>query len=287
MSLIIVTPIHNEEANIGVLAEQIAQSTLKPDLWVVVDDGSTDRGAEIIRAMEHPMETVVLRRDNAGGLIGGSAFTAWQFGVDYAIEKTPDFSHIMKLDADVELPTDYLRQAIAEFSSSSDIAVVGGVLLGKRDREQTVHVPGPVKLYSAAGYRALGDVPRRVGFDVMDELAVKDAGLRVVVRKDLPFTVRRAIGASQGLVHGRRRNGQVCRWTGYWTPYFFLHALRYVFRRPFGVGSVAMVYGYFRADQGPYPDRLRDAHASEQKSKLGAAVRRPRAWFRETYGVTA
>ncbi|NKS79098.1 glycosyltransferase [Rhodococcus hoagii] len=72
MSLIIVTPIHNEEANIGVLAEQIAESTLKPDLWIVVDDGSTDRGAEMIRAMEHPMETVVLRRDNAGGLIGGS-----------------------------------------------------------------------------------------------------------------------------------------------------------------------------------------------------------------------
>ncbi|MBM4686376.1 glycosyltransferase [Rhodococcus hoagii] len=58
MSLIIVTPIHNEEANIGVLAEQIAESTLKPDLWIVVDDGSTDRGAEMIRAMEHPMETV-------------------------------------------------------------------------------------------------------------------------------------------------------------------------------------------------------------------------------------
>ncbi|XVA01297.1 glycosyltransferase family 2 protein [Prescottella equi] len=96
MSLIIVTPIHNEEANIGVLAEQIAESTLKPDLWIVVDDGSTDRGAEMIRAMEHPMETVVLRRDNAGGLIGGSAFTAWQFGVDFAIEQQPNFAYVME-----------------------------------------------------------------------------------------------------------------------------------------------------------------------------------------------
>lgn len=286
MTLIVVTPIHNEANNIGILAQQLADSTRQPDLWIVVDDGSTDDGPAIVRGMNLPMETVVLSRENGGGLIGGSAFTAWQYGVDEAVRRCPEFDHVMKLDADVELPAKYLELVLEEFAGDQSLGLVGGVLVGKRDREQTVHVPGPVKLYSRSAYEAMSNVPRRVGFDVMDELAIKSVGLQVRVRKDLHFSVRRAIGASQGLVHGRRRNGQVCRWTGYWLPYFMLHAIRYVFRRPYVVGSVAMAYGFARAGAGPYPKELKAAHALEQRMKLRAAIRSPRRWIHETYGIS-
>ncbi|AYA23882.1 glycosyltransferase family 2 protein [Rhodococcus rhodochrous] len=286
MKLIVVTPIHNEKSNIGVLADQIQRSSRKPDLWIIVDDGSTDGGAQIIRDRQNLADTIVLERSNKGGLIGGSAFTAWQYGVDYALEQHPDFTHIMKLDADVNLPDQYLEAVLEQFERDPACGLVGGVLIGNRDREQTIHVPGPVKMYSRAGYEALKSVPRAVGFDVMDELAIKAAGLQVLVRKDLQFTVRRAIGASQGLVHGRRRNGVVCRWTGYWTPYFGLHALRYIFRKPYVIGSIAMTYGYFSADSGPYDHELRARHAEEQKEKLKKAVKSPKRWLRDTYGVT-
>lgn len=286
MRLLIVTPIHNEVANIGQLAAQLSQSSRHPDLWVVVDDGSIDAGAQIVREAALPFPTVVVERSNGGGLIGGSAFTAWQYGVDEAM-RGDQFDAVMKLDADVNLPRDYLDRALGIIASDPEVGVAGGVLTGKRDREQVLHVPGPVKLYSARGYSALATLPRVVGFDVMDELAIKDAGLRVVVRKDMPFSVRRAIGASQGLVHGRRRNGLVCRWTGYWTPYFALHNVRYLIRKPYVIGSVAMLVGYLRAGSGPYPRQLRAAHAQEQRRKLVAASRTPRQWLRETYGVSA
>lgn len=71
MTLIVVTPIHNEANNIGILAHQLADSTRQPDLWIVVDDGSTDDGPAIVRGMNLPMEIVVLSRENGGGLIGG------------------------------------------------------------------------------------------------------------------------------------------------------------------------------------------------------------------------
>lgn len=286
MKLIVVTPIHNEKSNIGLLADQIERSSRKPDLWVIVDDGSTDGGAQIIRDRTHSTETIVLERSNKGGLIGGSAFTAWQYGVDYAVDNHPDFTHIMKLDADVNLADRYLEEALDQFKQDPECGLVGGVLVGSGDREQTIHVPGPVKMYSRAAFDALRSVPRAVGFDVMDELAIKAAGLRVCVRKDLQFTVRRAIGASQGLVHGRRRNGLVCRWTGYWTPYFGLHAARYIFRKPYVIGSIAMAYGYLSADDGPYAPDLKARHADEQKEKLRKAIRSPKRWLRETYGVT-
>lgn len=285
MNLLVVTPIHNEAGNIGILAEQMLRSSLKPKCWVIVDDGSSDNGSEIAAGYQSSLPITILNRSNNGGLIGGSAFKAWQHGVDYALTTNAQFTHVMKLDADVNLPENYLAQALEEFDREPQIGLVGGVLVGKRDREQTVHVPGPVKMYSIAAMAALEDVPRAVGFDVMDEVRLKYAGLSVVVRKDLPFTVRRAIGASQGLVHGRRRNGQVCKWTGYWPPYFLLHALRYTFRRPFGIGAAAMVGGYLQADSGPYEEHLRVAHRDEQKIKLKNAISSPRRWVKSTYGM--
>lgn len=287
MTFIIVTPIHNEKDNIAALARQLTASSTHPDYWVVVDDGSTDHGAREINPGALPFKTAIIKRENGGGLIGGSAFTAWQFGVDFAIEQMPDFDFVMKLDADVDVSTDYLAQMLSSAGDTPTLGLVGGALIGSRDREQTIHVPGPVKLYTRRGYLALENLPRVVGFDVMDELAIKAAGLRVLVRRDVHFTVRRAIGASQGLIHGRRRNGLVCNWTGYWPPYFVLHAIRYIFRSPFVVGSFAMLVGYVRAPESPYPKNLRDMHTAEQRSKLRAAIRSPFSWVRETYGLDA
>lgn len=285
MRLLIVTPVHNEAPNIPVLGAQLAASTFHPALWVIVDDGSTDGSGEIAKRLDLPFPHEVVSRKNAGGLIGGSAFTAWQVGVDHAFDDS--YEGVMKLDADVELPVSYLAEVVQSMQSNPRVALAGGILTERAHREQTLHVPGPVKLYSRAGYDALIDLPRRVGFDVMDELAIKTAGLDVVVRHDLPFSVRRAIGASQGLVHGRRRNGVVCRWTGYWAPYFTLHALRYVARKPYIVGTVAMVWGYLTAGSGPYSSQLRQAHSQEQRGKLRALFTNPVVWLRETYRGSA
>ncbi|MDH3012549.1 glycosyltransferase [Gordonia alkanivorans] len=282
--LLVVTPIHNERSNIVQLCEQMAASTLLPTLWVIVDDGSTDGGAELIDEDALPMPTRVLKRENGGGLVGGSAFTAWQYGIDHALADC-DYDMVMKLDADVELEPTYLEEVAKQMKSGSNVGLVGGVLVGLRDREQTVHVPGPVKMYSFAAYEAMTDLPRAVGFDVMDEVCLKSKGFEVVVRRDLHVSLRRAIGASQGRVHGRRRNGKVCRWTGYWWPYFILHAIRYFFRPPYAVGSLAMVYGFLDAGPGPYDSQLRRLHAAEQKRKLRSALRSPRLWVKTTYGI--
>ena len=286
MTLLIVTPMHNEEQNIVLLARQLNESTVKPSLWVVVDDGSTDASVNSLESVHTDVRTVIVGRTNKGGLIGGSAFTAWQYGVDQGLQEIRAASYIMKLDADVELPRDYLERVLESFTSDHTVGVSGGILIETSDREQTVHVPGPVKLYSRVGYDALAKVPRAVGFDVMDEVAISAAGLHTVVRRDLPFRVRRPIGASQGLIHGRRRNGKVCKWTGYSVPYFFLHALRYAFRKPYIVGSIAMIVGYLRAGAGPYDSNLKKAHSRQQLQKLRRAFESPRTWYNEFYGVT-
>ena len=77
----------------------------------------------------------------------------------------------------------------------------------------------------------------------------------------------------------------MCRWTGYSFPYFLLHCARYLARKPYVVGSLAMLWGYVRAGRGPYPQRLKRAHAKLQRAKLRRAFQNPFRFWRDAYKV--
>ena len=284
MRLLIVTPMHNEEANVQGLHASLAAQTFTDFHWLVVDDGSSDGTANAVRAIGRGPIPDLHVRENDGGLIAGSAYRAWRFGVDQGMRMESDeaFTHVMKLDADVRLPDDYLEKVLAAMTDG--VGIAGGVITGRGHREQVHHVPGPVKLYTMAAYRSLEALPSSVGFDVMDEVCAERNGFRTQVVVDARFSLARAIGASEGGVHGRYRNGRVCRWTGYDPAYFLLHALRYVGRRPFASGSAAMLFGYVTAGAGPYDRDLRQRHARIQRAKLRSALRSPVGWVKATYG---
>jgi glycosyltransferase involved in cell wall biosynthesis len=272
---------HNEEANVTSVHSSLARQSLRDFEWVVVNDGSSDGTASALQGLQSWPVPRVHERQNGGGLIGGSAYSAWRFGIERALLDVQDVTHIMKLDADVVLPENYLAQVTA--AMGADVGLAGGVIVGAGMREQAHHVPGPVKLYSKVAYDALGELPSAIGFDVMDEVAIQAAGMRVVVLKEARVQLARAIGASEGSVHGRFRNGRVCRWTGYYFPYFLLHMLRYALRKPYLIGSLAMFLGYVRASEGPYPRPLKSAHSAVQKKKAAALLRSPVRWLQETY----
>ncbi|MBC2642714.1 MULTISPECIES: glycosyltransferase family 2 protein [unclassified Rhodococcus (in: high G+C Gram-positive bacteria)] len=280
--VLIVTPMHNERSNIGDLALSLSKLSFRAFDWVVVDDGSTDDSVMRLNEKGAIQRFRLEVRRNHGMLIGGSAFSAWRHGVDAAGDLAK-YTHIMKLDADVRLPTDYFELVLDRFTD--DVGVAGGVIENPKMREQRLHVPGPVKLYSVRAYRILEELPSAVGFDVMDEVAIQQRGLSVAVVESARFELARAIGASQGGLHGRYRNGRVCRWTGYDPLYFALHLLRYLARRPYILGSFAMLRGFVTAGTGPYAHHLKKAHRSIQRGKLTRAVRSPVSWVRNTYGI--
>lgn len=278
MTLLIVTPVRNEIANVRGLVATVRAQTYADFIWYVVDDGSSDGTADLLRSIDKAVRIVSKRND--GGLIGGSAYTSWRFGVETALVDGT-FTHVMKLDADVRLAPDYLSRVVP--LAAGDVGVAGGVIVTKGMREQKLVVPGPVKLYSIDGYRATAGMPSAIGFDVLDEIAVARAGMRTVVDDGARFELARAIGASEGQVHGRYRNGRVSRWTGYFFPYFLVHCARYVFRKPYVVGSLAMLWGYARAGAGPYDTELKRAHSRVQRKKLALALRNPVSFWRRAY----
>ena len=122
----------------------------------MVDDGSTDGTAEQLAKVDTENLATVLSKTNDGGLIGGSEFRSWRFGVASALPKKP-YSHVMKLDADVRLAPDYLERIVALAQRSSRRC-------GRRHRHEghgRAEVPraGSVKLYTSDAYRATESMP--------------------------------------------------------------------------------------------------------------------------------
>lgn len=284
-NVLIVTPMHNEAENVRALARSLALQSFKEFEWWAVDDESNDGTADILNQLSDEGVIRFVSKDNDGGLIGGSAYTSWRFGVKSALlaHRDKPVTHVMKLDADVRLERDYLELVMSSFEDG-DVALAGGVISTAGMKEQKFHVPGPVKLYTLEAFNSLGELPSAIGFDVMDEVVVARSGRTVAVNPEAKFALARAIGASEGGLHGRFRNGRVCRWTGYDFPYFLLHCVRYVARRPYVLGSAWMLAGYATAGTGPYAPDLRVTHRNIQRAKLRDAVRNPIDWYARAYG---
>ncbi|KDF00413.1 hypothetical protein Y900_016040 [Mycolicibacterium aromaticivorans JS19b1 = JCM 16368] len=282
MTLLIVTPMHNEIDNVAGLVETLRAQRFQDFDWVVVDDGSTDGTAERLSEVDTDNIATILAKDNSGGLLTGSEFKAWRHGVVTALPKKP-YTHVMKMDADVRLAPDYLERIVAR--AQGPIGIAGGIVVTKGMAEQKFHVQGSVKLYTIEAYRATESMPEEHGFDAVDEMAASLAGLQTYVDTDAHFHLTRAVGASEGEINGRYRNGRTCRWTGYSFPYFVLHCIRYIFRRPYVVGFFAVVWGYVSAGPGPFAREIKREHARIQREKLGRALRNPMGFWRDAYKV--
>ncbi len=173
MTLLIVTPMHNEIDNVAGLVETLRAQRFQDFDWVVVDDGSTDGTAERLSEVDTDNIATILAKDNSGGLLTGSEFKAWRHGVVTALPKKP-YTHVMKMDADVRLAPDYLERIVAR--AQGPIGIAGGIVVTKGMAEQKFHVQGSVKLYTIEAYRATESMPEEHGFDAVDEMAASLAG---------------------------------------------------------------------------------------------------------------
>lgn len=280
--MIAITPARNELTNLIQLLDNLESVNLPKSFhWVIIVNQSTDNSLDVVRNLESSFPITVLDCSEVGNLRLGTAWKAWQIGVDWA-EQNLSFSFLMKLDADVRLSSDYFELLDSEGGANHDI--VGGITTDKKNREQLWHIQGAVKMYSIAAINAVRDIPRELGFDVLDEICINNSGLSIKVCKHARYKLTRTTGSSEGFLAGRIRNGRLCAFVGYDRLYFMLHVLRYAFRKPMLLGSFLILFGYFTSPSSPFSGELRQLHIHEQREKLKLLRRKPIHWIIDTYG---
>jgi glycosyltransferase involved in cell wall biosynthesis len=124
MKYVLITPARNEEAFIAQTLESVVSQTVRPERWVIVDDGSTDRTVAIVEGYAARYRWIELVRRparterNFAGKVG--AFNA-------GLERVQPLSVelIGNLDADVTFGPDHFEFLIDRFVADPTLGVAG------------------------------------------------------------------------------------------------------------------------------------------------------------------
>jgi glycosyltransferase involved in cell wall biosynthesis len=250
---VVVTPVRDEEEYLPLTIESMVRQTIRPQQWVIVNDGSKDRTGEIIdeAARQHPWIRGVHRTDRGFRKWGAGIIEAFYDG--YHALDCKDWEFMSKLDGDLSFEPDYFEKTFAKFRGDAKIGIGGGVLYHYDGGEKVLenhpkfHVRGGVKIYRRACWEAIGGLWVGPGSDTVDEVKANMLGWTTTSFFDIHMIHHRFTGASWGRWGGLVKDGKIDYVSGYHPLFLTVKSIVRLPRRPFFIGSFALVYGYISA----------------------------------------
>ena len=250
MRYAVVTPARNEAWNLARLAGSLAEQTVPPARWIVVDTGSTDKTEEVVRSLmrEYDFTRLVVARDDEPSKRGAPIVRGFHHGLA-SLETTADV--VVKVDADVSFEPDHFERLLAAFAADEALGIASGNAQElERGAWRARHNTGSSVWGAARAYRraCLDDVlplEESMGWDGIDELKAQLRGWQTRTLVDLPFRHHRAEGARDG----RRwkawtARGRASHYMGYRSWYLLLRTVHHARTEP---AALAMIWGYAAA----------------------------------------
>jgi biofilm PGA synthesis N-glycosyltransferase PgaC len=256
--ILIISPVRNESAHIERVVRAVAAQTLAPARWVVIDDRSDDATPQILRALEPEVPFLTVMQapppaDVAGPDRLARALEVRAFNLALATVDVGEFTHVMKLDGDIELPPEYLAEMARRFDAEPELGLAGGVLdepspAGmRRISIPRTHVHGALKLYTRECFERIGGMPERLGWDTIDETFARMRGFRTRSFEDVVSIHHRPLASADGQLRGHARHGECAYIAHYPALWVALRAVKVATRKPLVVSGCAFFYGFARA----------------------------------------
>jgi biofilm PGA synthesis N-glycosyltransferase PgaC len=248
VSYALITPAKNEEANLPRLAESIAAQTVLPEVWLIVDDGSTDGSPAIARdlAERFPWVSVLELDRDPSTVRGGPIVRAFQAGLR-TLDPMPDV--VVKLDADLSFDPDYFERLLAAFAADPELGIASGSAYEWEDGSwRQRHQTGESVWGAARAYRreCLDDVlplPERIGWDGVDAMKAIVNGWRARTLLDLRFRHHRVEGARDGRWRAWNALGLCAHYMNYRPSYQVVRTLHHLRRDPAAIGLLTGYVG--------------------------------------------
>ena len=249
---VIITPVRDEESHIAATVECILRQTVRPEEWIIVDDGSTDAtGALVDRyAAQHSWIRVVHRTNRGFRKSGGGVMEAFYEG--YRSMGCSDWDFLVKLDGDLTFEPNYFEQCFQRFTREPRLGIGGGCIYHlvrgrlKLEASPKFHVRGATKIYRRACWEAIGGLLVVAGWDTIDEVKANMLGWITCSFADLRLIHHRLTGSADGLLRDRVKYGSICFTCGYHPLYVLARCVRRLVSKPYVLGSLAILYGFLR-----------------------------------------
>ena len=255
-SLLVISPCRDEADYMRRTLDSMVAQTLRPSLWLIVDDGSTDGSREILAEYTgiHDWIRVIHVPDRGHRAVGPGVVQAFYAGLDTL--SVTDYDYLSKLDLDLDLPPRYFEILIDRMEADPRIGTCSGkpyvrqngrLVSEKKGDEMSV---GMTKLWRRTCFEAIGGLVREVMWDAIDCHKARMLGWRAISwdEPELRFEHLRPMGSSQVSIYtGRRRHGFGQYFMGTDPLYFTATAAYRGLEPPYILGGLAMLQGYFGA----------------------------------------
>jgi poly-beta-1,6-N-acetyl-D-glucosamine synthase len=287
--LLIISPVRNEATHLELVARSMERQSRPPDAWLVVDDGSHDGTPALLRRLAEriPFMTVLATppgytKDDGDRHAAAAAPRAF----NWALRRMDlgAFTHVGKLDGDIELPEDYFERLLREFDANPRLGIAGGTLVERVGSEwrparaARQHVRGALKLYRRECLSAIGGVQERLGWDGIDESYARMHGYETESFDGIVARHHRPLGAAGGALRGKIRRGEVHYVLGYGAHWATLKALQLAVPQARPTAGAAFLVGYVRAALTSVPrvddEEYRRFMRRDQSRRMRQALRR-------------
>ena len=248
----VISPARNEERTLLRTVASMEAQTRLPVLWILVDDGSTDRTPELMRetAARLPWVRVVSRSDRGFRKLGGGVIEAFDAG-RATIDVEYDF--IAKLDVDMEFGPRYFERILELFAADPKLAAASGKVFHPdqsglvEERIIDEMVAGAFKLYRRDVFERIGGFVHAVMWDGIDIHRSRIVGFRTGGFRDpeLRLIHLRVMGSTDKNVYrGRLRWGRGQWFMGSSFLYVVASGLFRMRERPCVVGGLLIIVGF-------------------------------------------
>lgn len=282
---VIISPVRDEEKYLSDTIASVVSQTVQPVEYILVDDGSTDNTAAIIKeaAAKHPWIRYVKRPDRGERQVGPGVIEAFYDG--YHALESKDYDYIGKMDGDLTFGPGYFEALFEKFERDGYLGAASGKLfldLGDgrlaEERHAKEMVVGGMQFYRRQCFEDIGGFVRQVMWDGIAYHRSRMAGWRTSSFHDPDLRIfdHRLMGSSyKSIYHGRIRWGWGQYFMGTHPLYILAIGLYRSRERPFLLGGLLIVLGYLkgwltRSQRYEYPGFRKSLRAWQmERLKLG------------------
>ncbi len=251
MRHIVIMPAHNESAYIGDTLNSLLAQTEPPDRIIVVDDGSDDGTADIVRRVAAEDTRVELISESVPQ--GRRYRVVEVFNRGYEAAAATPSQYVSKLDADQIFPPTYFERLLGMMDRDPTIAAASGILEENIDGRLTPfrtpenHVVGSLKTYRRDVFDRMGGFIPILGWDIVDLVKARSLGYRTATISDLRVLHCRRHASSGGIVKGNFRMGRGAYVIGSHPLFMLGRAVYRMLEPPYLVLGFALLAGYIAA----------------------------------------
>jgi len=277
---VLVTPARNEEAFIEKTLDSMVHQTYLPLKWVIVDDGSTDRTAQIVKryTQQFPWIQLVSRPPRKDRNFAGKVH-AFNAGFDHV--RSLPFRLIGNLDADISFGPDHFEFLVNKFSDDVALGVAGTAysqegwdsMMDSFEGQASVH--GACQLFRIECFADIGGYYANSAGGI-DWIAVTTARMKGWKTRNYPerrFHHHRLMGTAEtGHLGAMFDYGKKDYFLGGSPVWQLFRAAYRITKKPLLLGGLALLAGYvwaaLRQDKRPVSQELMHFHRREQMKKL-------------------